>query len=309
MRRGRNDDDEGPTLTPVLHFCDDAQRTAFATAMAIPMVSDETLGAQGLSDLPAERDIHMIVYKLDDEKNVVTVTQLPGMGKANVQRVSFFFVCVIPKTTTPMGVVVFVIGMHESMNLYSHMLHGQGLKVPHPMIADYHEYLGRYLRMEISNEDAFMDQIYPARPAAAPQGEQEEPLQRRRRIHGEYRGRPVPFPMPPPMNMIRAVLEDFGVILAEVDLSAPGRVDDKPEPQEVVPLEEAWERLLGTPEKIANLPDCTMCCEYSATIALVPCGHRLGCDDCFRKLMKTSTLTKVCPTCRVDFKTIVKVRD
>lgn len=85
MRRGRGDEeeDDGPTLTPVLHFCDDAQRTAFVTAMAIPVVSDETLGAQGLSELPGERDIHMIVYKLDDEKNVVTVTQLPGMGKTN----------------------------------------------------------------------------------------------------------------------------------------------------------------------------------------------------------------------------------
>jgi hypothetical protein len=333
MRRGRNeerDDDEGPVLTPVLHFCDDAQRTAFVTAMAISVVSDETLGAQGLSDLPGERDIHMIVYKLDDEKNVVTVTQLPNMGKA--KSLTCFFLYLIPKTRgTPSASLSFssCIGLHESMNLYSHMLHGQGLKVPHPMVADYHEYLGRYLRMEISNEDAFMAQIYPAPPSrrfAAPEtfraalgpheylggeyldaGEQERP-QRRRRIHEEEEG-PLPFPMPPPMNMIRAVLEGFGITIREVDLSAPGRVDEKPEPEEVKPLEEAWEQLLSKPERIAGVPECNMCCDYSGTIALVPCGHRLCCDDCFRKMMTTSTLVKVCPKCREDFKTIVKVRD
>lgn len=183
--------------------------------------------------------------------------------------------------------------------------------MPHPMVPDYHEYLARYLTMDIPNDEAFLAQIYPD-PPPPPLEDDWEPLQRRRRIHGEYRGMPVEFPMPPPQEMVQRALAEFGilnVIFGEVDLSAPGRADEKPAPQEVMPLEEAWEQLLGTPEKIAGLPECRMCCEYSATIALVPCGHRLGCDDCFRKLMTTSTLTKVCPTCREDFKTIVKVRD
>lgn len=91
MRRGRGGGDEaeeeqqqqGPALTPVLHFCDEGQRIAFAMAMVIHerVVSEETLGAQGLSDTPGERDARIIIYKLSDEKNVVTVTQLPGRSE------------------------------------------------------------------------------------------------------------------------------------------------------------------------------------------------------------------------------------
>jgi len=270
---------------PVLHFCDEGQRAAFVIAMAIHKISDETLGGQGLSDLPGQRDMRIIIYKLLEDKTVATVTQLPGYP------------------------------LHESMNTYTEMLRGQGMKTPHPMIPEYHEYLGRYLGMNIRTDDAFMARIYLDHPQPHAAADDREPLQRRRRVNGEYRGRVVEFPMPPPQEMVQMALAEFGILNVffgggdGVDLSAPGRVDEKPAPQEVVPLEEAWEQLLGKPEKIAGVPDCSMCCEYSATIALVPCGHRLGCDDCFRKLMKTSTLTKVCPTCREDFKTIVKVRD
>ena len=335
MRRGRDEDEEeeehhGPSLMPVLHFCDDAQRTAFATAMTTQeVISDETLEAQGLSNRPGEKEMRVVIYKLlpPSGKNVATITQLPGRG------------------------------LHESMNMYIRMLHGQGLKVPHPMIPQCHEYLGRYLGTEIAEDDAFLGQLYCDPPLHPPEadavavddwdpwsqatssglrgddrfapylgGRQERPapppLRQRRRVGGAYRPPPPPppappanlppdFPMPPPLQMIQAVLEEFGIFLAEggVDLSAPGRVEDKVEPQAVVPLEEAWEALLGKPEKIDGVPDCPLCMEYSATIALVPCGHRLGCDDCFRRLMTTSTLEKVCPTCKNDFKTIVKVRD
>lgn len=329
MRRGRDEDEEeeeqhGPSLMPVLHFCDDAQRTAFATAMTTQeVISDETLEAQGLSNRPGEKEMRVVIYKLlpPSGKNVATITQLPGRG------------------------------LHESMNMYIRMLHGQGLKVPHPMIPGCHEYLGRYLGTELpQDDDAFLGQLYYDPPLHPPEadvvavdpwsqatsrgddlfapylgGRQERPvappLRQRRRVDGAYRppappppppaNLPPGFPMPPPLQMIQAVLEEFGVFLAEggVDLSAPGRVEDKPEPQSVVPLKEAWEALLGKPEKIDGVPDCPLCAEYSATIALVPCGHRLGCDDCFRRLMTTSTLEKVCPTCKNDFKTIVKVRD
>jgi hypothetical protein len=227
------------------------------------------------------------------------------MGKANPLCVLFVSNSENDKRA-PMALVCRFrhVGLHESMNLYSHMIHGQGLKVPHPMVADYHEYLGRYLRMEISNEDAFMAQIYPARPA--PQGEQEPP-QRRRRIHDEEG--PLPFPMPPPMNMIRAVLEGFGIVIGEVDLSAPGRVDDKPEPEEVKPLGEAWEEIVKKPEKIDGMPNCQLCEEYSATIVMVPCGCRYGCDDCFRKFMNSTTIPKACIWCTRDFKTAVRMRN
>jgi hypothetical protein len=290
MRRGREEEDDeeeeehrhqGPPLMPVLHFCNDAQRNAFVAAMAIPVVSDETLGAQGLSELPGERDLHVIIYKLCDEKNVVTVTQLPGRG------------------------------LHESMNVYSHMLQGQGLKVPHPMIPEFHEHLGRYLSMEISNDDAFVSQIYPEPPAeAVPR----EPLRRRRRID---------FPVPPPLQMVQMVLGEFGLAANRLfiigggdgdgddvmDLSAPGPVERKPAPEEPLVLEEEWEKKLGKPEKIDGMPDCALCLEYSATIVLYPCGHRFGCDDCFRKLMKSKSCQKVCTRCRNDFKTFVKNRD
>jgi len=336
MRRGRDEEEEeehhGPALMPVLHFCDDAQRTTFATAMTTQeVISDETLEAQGLSDTPGEKEMRVVIYKLlpPSGKNVLTVTQLPRRG------------------------------LHESMNTYTRMLHGQGLKVPHPMIPEFHEYLGRYLGMEISNDDAFLEQLYAQPPPQAAGvddsdpwsratssglrgddlfapylGQRQErpaapPLRQRRRVGGAVHRPPPPppappqnlppdFPFPPPLQMVRMVLSEFGyanVFFMDggeeggIDLSAPGRVEDKPKPLEVTPLGEEWEQLLGPPEKVDGVPDCPLCVEYSATITLVPCGHRLGCADCFRKLMTTSTLSKVCPECKNDFKTFVKVRN
>ena len=75
-------------------------------------------------------------------------------------------------------------------------------------------------------------------------------------------------------------------------------------------LSDAWEEKLrplselvqGTGER----DTCQSCCTFEKTILMEPCWHMYYCDECFRKMMNSTTLRKECPVCKQKFTTIMR---
>jgi hypothetical protein len=286
MRRGREEEGEEDPRDPLLHFTTDEQRDVFATELHLVKIQDDTLETLGLARHPDIKDKRYVVYQIND-KQIATITQLP-----------------VP---TPF----------ESMNVYSQMFAGQNMRTPHPMLPEWHENLASYLGMDISDDDAFKSKIYAAEPspAATVRREDSSPstrrrAQRRRRVDEEEEEE-APR-LPPPMRTVMSALRHLGVnfIFADdfVDLSGPPPPPAKDAPREVPKLGEEWKKLIGKAEKIEGYPECITCCEFSATLVFVPCGHVKYCANCLEKILSDKDLKKECPECRGDFDSVTRLR-
>lgn len=76
-------------------------------------------------------------------------------------------------------------------------------------------------------------------------------------------------------------------------------------------LNDSWEQLLKPKEDLVEAEGdkdaCGCCRHYKKTIVMIPCGHMFYCDECFRGMMKSTTLQKQCAECRKEFKSVQRV--
>ena len=53
--------------------------------------------------------------------------------------------------------------------------------------------------------------------------------------------------------------------------------------------------------------DCVVCHERAAVRAVVPCGHHCLCDDCSATLSSNAPLARLCPLCRGNLQSTLKI--
>lgn len=113
-------------------------------------------------------------------------------------------------------------------------------------------------------------------------------------------------PPPPPLQYERESSdEDLQQAIRE-SLEEEARVAAA-ESTKIIPLEEAWKRVLKAPEPVApGQPACILCIDNRASICFVDCGHQVACDACVEILRTRAGVCKQCVICRSEVTGIVR---
>jgi hypothetical protein len=81
--------------------------------------------------------------------------------------------------------------------------------------------------------------------------------------------------------------------------------------QKQVHVDDSWTKTLKPEKELEKITEnnenlgCVACCTYKKSITM-SCGHINYCDLCFKKMMESTRITKTCPTCKEDFKYIIR---
>lgn len=119
----------------------------------------------------------------------------------------------------------------------------------------------------------------------------------------------MPFFTPNAYQQLQQVATTLTFLFDPNDLTGMPRQRAPEAPVETAPpLNDAWEKKLKPLDELVEGPDiCQGCYKFEKTILMEPCCHMYYCDECFRKMMTSTTLIKECPMCKQKFDTIKRV--
>jgi len=87
--------------------------------------------------------------------------------------------------------------------------------------------------------------------------------------------------------------------------SLQATIDEMP-PVRRARVEEVWERIPDA-DSTRNTAECVVCHVHPAARAVVPCGHQCLCDDCSDMLSSSSSGARLCPLCRGNLASTLKI--